>query len=147
MSETKPGYLTPTNLGAASAREFWRGLAAGRLLARRCLDCGTRYFPPRDRCPGCLGAHLEWIEVAGRGTLHSWTEVHMSSADFETPFLLGLIDLDGGIGRLTAPIDEARPDELRIGMPVHLGYEARSESLGLCRIRLGAPPPRAEVPA
>jgi uncharacterized OB-fold protein len=134
MTSQKPGYLRPTNLAAASAREFWRGLAAGRLLARRCLDCGCRYFPPRDRCPECLGARLDWVELPPRGTLHSWTVVHMSSAELDTPFVLGLVDLDEGVGRLTAPIVDAPPAALRVGMPARLRFERRGEDLGLCSI-------------
>ncbi|MFZ5631531.1 MAG: Zn-ribbon domain-containing OB-fold protein [Bacillota bacterium] len=79
-------------------------------------------FPPRLCCPKCLGADLGWMELEKRGTLHSWTEVFLAGPEFDTPFLLGLIDLEGGGGRLMARITGVEAGELQIGMPVKIGF-------------------------
>lgn len=136
MGRSKPGYLRPTNLRSPSAREFWRGLSERKLLSRTCRDCGARFFPPRALCPECLGASLEWAEESGRGTLHSWTEVHLASPDFDTPFLLGLVDLEDGRGRLAAEIVGAEPSDLTIGMPVRIGFRRVADDLTLYSIEL-----------
>ncbi len=44
----------------------------------------------------------------------------MSSPDFDTPFLLGLIDLEEGMGRLAARISDVEPEDLVIGMPLRV---------------------------
>ena len=44
----------------------------------------------------------------------------MSSPDFDTPFLLGLIDLEDGMGRLAARISDVGPEDLVIGMPLRV---------------------------
>ncbi len=44
----------------------------------------------------------------------------MSGREIDTPFLLGLIDLEGGLGRMTARIEGLSAEELSIGMPVRL---------------------------
>ncbi len=57
----------------------------------------------------------------------------MSSSEIETPFLLGLVDLEGDLGRLTARIEEAVAEDLSIGMPVRLRFGAR-EAAPACAV-------------
>ena len=136
MASQKPNFLRPTNANAASARRFWQGLSEEKLLAQKCTPCGTRFFPPRPVCPSCLGNDLDWVELSGRGTLHSWTKVHLASPEFDTPFFLGLVDLEDGIGRITARIPDADPARLIIGMPVRIGYARLADDFTLYSIAL-----------
>jgi len=136
MAPHKSNFLRPSNLRSPSAREFWRGLSEERFLAPRCKVCEATFFPPRPRCPECVGEDLEWTELSGRGTLHSWTEVHIASPEFETPFLLGLVDLEDGIGRFAAKIMDARAQQLEIGMPVRISYVKPDADFTLYCVRL-----------
>ncbi len=88
-------------------RSFWEGLSQHKLLGQSCPSCDEKFFPPRPYCPECLADQLDWIELDTRGTLHSWTQVRVAGPEFDTPFLLGLVDLSGGIGRaeLDTPFD------------------------------------------
>lgn len=122
MPSSKLPFLRPTNLRSPSAKAFWQGLAEERLLAQSCRQCETRFFPARPLCPDCLSGDLESFRLSGRGSLHSWTKVHRAGPEIPTPFLLGLIDLEEGLGRLTAVIVDAAEERLEIGMPVHLAY-------------------------
>ena len=122
MTAPKPNYLQPTNLRSPSGSGFWQGLREQKLRGRCCTACSERFFPPRPRCPECLSDALEWVELSGRGTLHSWTEVHVASPDFDSPFLLGLIDLEDGLGRLTAKIIGTDAAQLTMDMPVRVTY-------------------------
>ena len=101
---------------------FWDGLAAGVLRTTRCAGCAHLTFPPKPICPECWGSELEWVDLAGRGTLYSYTEVSVAPATFagEAPYVLCLVDLDEGIrclSRIDAPWDALRPD-LRVRMRV-----------------------------
>lgn len=122
MQDRKPNFLRPANLQSPSGKGFWEGAREGRLLAGKCSGCGEVFFPPRLCCPKCLGADLQWMELEKRGTLHSWTEVFLAGPEFDTPFLLGLVDLAGGIGRLMARITGVEAGDLQIGMAVKIGF-------------------------
>ncbi|MBL7209578.1 MAG: Zn-ribbon domain-containing OB-fold protein [Dehalococcoidia bacterium] len=122
MASHKPNFLWPTNTNYTSTKGFWEGLRKRQLLAKKCRRCGEVFFPPRSHCPQCLGNDLEWAQLSDRGTLYSWTEVNVASPEFDTPFLLGLVDLSQGIGRMTARIVGAEAHQLHIGMPVRIIY-------------------------
>jgi uncharacterized protein len=114
----KPNFLLPTNLESPGAVQFWQGLQTGKFLAPRCRCCGELFFPPRSHCPECLEDSFAWEELSGQGILYSWTELFFAQPEFDTPFLLGLIDLAEGIGRIAAGIPQGKAEELYIGMPV-----------------------------
>jgi uncharacterized OB-fold protein len=70
------------------------------LSGGKCRACGYVFFPPqRYGCESC-GAPpdlLEAVQLAGRGTLHSYATVHLHMGkDIEAPFTIGLIVLDDG---------------------------------------------------
>ena len=70
------------------------------LSGGKCRACGYVFFPPqRYGCESC-GAppeKLDAVQLAGRGTLHSYATVHLyMGKDIEAPFTIGLIILDDG---------------------------------------------------
>ncbi|HEX75349.1 MAG TPA: Zn-ribbon domain-containing OB-fold protein [Dehalococcoidia bacterium] len=131
MGTEKPNFLWPTNANYATTKEFWEGLRRRQFLARKCHRCDEMFFPPRSHCPHCLGNDLEWVELSGKGTLYSWTEVNIAAPEFDTPFLLGLVDLPQDIGRIAAKIVGAEAHQLRIGMPVKISYADVHKDLSL----------------
>lgn len=120
---------------------FAEHLREGRLMASRCTACGHRSFPPRADCEQCLSGAFEFVEIAGTGTLLTWTRVTAAPSGFESlaPYTLGVLDLDEG-GRALAPIGASlREQDLAIGMPlvllpnldedreeIHVGYTLES---------------------
>ncbi len=132
----RPNFVRPTNVDSPSARGFWTGLSEKKLLGRSCNGCGAKFFPLRPLCPQCLTDDLEWVQLSEHGTLHSWTEVHMASPNSIRPSLLGLVDLQDGIGRIAAKIRDAEARQLSIGMSVCSGYSNPDGNLALYRIVL-----------
>ena len=52
---------------------------------------------PRPRDPWCSGAESEWVAVEGRGTVHSYTEVHHAiqpAFKQHLPYLVLVVELD-----------------------------------------------------
>jgi len=101
---------------------FWDRLAEGVLSTSRCRACGHMTFPPKPICPECWGREVEWVDLAGTGSLYSYTEVSAAPATFadEAPYVLCLVDLDEGVrclSRVLARWDELRPD-MRVRMVV-----------------------------
>ncbi len=128
MTSSRLNYLHPKI--TSYAKNYWEGLKKRKLMAQKCKDCGEVFFPPRARCPLCLSKEFRWIELSGRGTLYSWTEIHMPPIAVENPYVLGIIDLEERVGRIITRVD-ARPEELEIGMKMTINYVDVEEDLTL----------------
>lgn len=111
------------------AREFWEGAKNGRLMIQRCDDCGKFIFYPRAICPHCFSERVRWIESAGKGSVYSYTVVYQGMGNRETPYAVGLIDLDEGV-RMTARI-AGDPRRIAIGSRVSVHFEQVDEELTL----------------
>ncbi len=101
----------------SKAAEFINYLEAGKVMATRCKQCGTSYFPPRVDCPSCLSSDVEWFEVKGEGKLRSYTKVNYGPSGFEAdaPYTLALGEFDGVqiLARLSRDIEEK---DIKVGM-------------------------------
>lgn len=102
--------------------DFARHLREGRIMASRCTECGATSFPPRADCKACMSEGFEFVEISGRGTLHTYTRIVAAPTGFDdvAPYTLGVVDLEEG-GKALAWIGETIPeDEVAIGMEVQL---------------------------
>lgn len=73
----------------------------------RCGRCGTLDAGPRLLCPKCHAAAMEPRDVAGEGTLLSWTVIRRAPAKLKAlgPYAVCVVDLDAGVrvtGRLSS---------------------------------------------
>ena len=89
-----------------------------RLMIQRCELCGHHQFPPRSVCVECLDPEPEWVEVAGEGTVFTFTVQHREAAGFsgQAPYVIAMIQLAEGPRLLSRVV--AEPDSVAIGMPV-----------------------------
>jgi len=76
---------------------FWNGVAAGRLLARRCAGCGALQHPPSPMCPACGSVDWEVAGLAGTGSVYSWVVSRHPSRPDDEARIVALIELDEGI--------------------------------------------------
>jgi uncharacterized protein len=87
---------------------YFRHCAAHAFHLQACAACTLIRYPPSTACPWCANAQARWVPVEGRGTVHSYTEVHHAIQPAfrgHTPYLILLVDLDTQKGQPTA--DEA----------------------------------------
>lgn len=98
-------------------------LAAGRFLIQRCGDCGKHVYYPRESCPHCGSAALEWTPPSGAGTVYAVTTVRRKDTDGGN-LNVCLIDLDEGV-RLMSRVDNLPPDQVRIGQRVRARVEVK----------------------
>jgi uncharacterized protein len=98
--------------------------AGGVLLGFRCRDCGVSVFGAAIFCQSCTAGNLEPVELAGRGTLYSYTIVRVPPAGWpgSVPYILGEVELPEGPHVLAEVIDCGESD-LRIGMAVELALQ------------------------
>lgn len=51
---------------------YWEGTRLGKLVIQQCGDCGTWQWGPEWICHKCRSFDIRWIEVEGKGIIHSW---------------------------------------------------------------------------
>lgn len=106
---------TKTTYGDPITAPFWEAAARRQLLLQRCRGCGAHQFYPRPYCVRCQ-SEVEWVPVAGTGTVYSMTTVRAQLVpDFPPPYVVVLIELDEG-PRLVSGV---------VGRPVGIGDRVR----------------------
>jgi uncharacterized OB-fold protein len=97
--------LTGTHLGMPLAVDdldienlaYFQHCAAHDFRLQKCAKCGLLRYPPGTACPFCTCPDNEWVSVEGRGTVHSYGEVHQAiqpSFREVTPYMVLLVELD-----------------------------------------------------
>lgn len=104
-------------------RPFWDYVQQRQLRLQRCSACGNVWYPPGPACTRCLSDRWTWEAVSGRGALLSWATFHRQYFEsLPPPYTVVAAELEEGPILITDIA--ARPDELRIGMPLRLTYRA-----------------------
>ncbi len=80
---------------------FWNGLKDGRVLARKCKQCGAIEFPPHLACNTCGYHETEWTELKGTGILKSFVFTGVLNARMELEerglkYVCGEVQFDEG---------------------------------------------------
>lgn len=107
----KPGFFTVPDDPRATPQ----------LLVTRCDDCAEVFYPRRSVCGKCMSRHTTQIEVPARGTLYSYTFVHLplfgsTNMEHADGYGVGQVDLPEG-PRVQAPL-AGKQAEFRVGQQV-----------------------------
>ncbi len=108
----------------ANPARYWREIPQRyRLEAGKCKSCGEVYFPPRLVCAGCGARQFETVKLSDEGHLVTYTVIRVGPSQFvdQTPYAVGIVELDGG-GRITTQIVDSDFDKLAIGQRVRLEF-------------------------
>ncbi len=87
------------------------------LEASRCMSCGKHVIPLRPKCPGCGGATKN-ISIEGKGSILSWTIVHVTPEGIPSPRTVALVALACGAAVLCLVTDNR---QLEMGAQVRVG--------------------------
>ncbi len=98
-------------------RAFWDAAAQGRLLVKRCADCGEHHHYPRSLCPFCFSERTQWREATGMGIIYSYSVMRRA----ELPYVIAYVALDEGVTMMTNIVG-CDPDEVRIGQRVKVRF-------------------------
>ena len=98
-----------------------------RLWGSRCDHCGTVTFPQQGSCPRCTRDGAKRHALAREGALWSWTiqgfppksPPYAGSAEGFQPYGVGYVELGGKV-RVEGILTTADPDQLEIGMTMHV---------------------------
>jgi uncharacterized OB-fold protein len=133
---TKP-IEHPRPLVDWETRPYWEGAGRQELVLQRCGACGKVQHRPRALCAECLSDRIEWFRASGRGTVHTYTVTHQNQArGFReaTPYVLAYVELEEGVRILTNVVG-CEPDQVRIGMPVRVEFDAPADDIAIPRFR------------
>lgn len=132
--------MRPLPLPDETSAPFWAAAREGRLVIQRCSACRRWNHAPAMLCPGCGSRDLGFEDVSGKGTLFSWTVIKEAPAPGfrgRVPLIVGLIELaEQPHLLLAANLDGRAPEDLRLGQPVAVWFEAVDEDCTLPQFRV-----------
>jgi uncharacterized OB-fold protein len=99
---------------------FLRGLADRHIEGGRCPVCHKVYVPTHPRCPACRAGPLTLERVEDRGTIISYTVVHIPfhGMTTELPFAWAWIRLNGADVPFAHLLGDVSLDALEVGQTV-----------------------------
>lgn len=108
------------DVGATMTTFFQRLKTEQRLYGMRCSNCQRVYLPPRPVCGDCWRMMDDWVALGSQGMIVGKTVCHYKILDSltgkprKTPFVLGLIKIDGADTTLNHFVKS--PDQSRVGI-------------------------------
>ena len=109
-------------------RAFWTGGADRRLMILRCQECDLWVHPP---APICTNGHESLLPKQASGLGRVWTYTvnrHAFHPSVPVPYVVAIVELvEQPDLRLIANITGCRPEDVYIGMNVHVSFEEHGE--------------------
>lgn len=114
--------------GRAQSR-FLRGLAEGRILGQRCIECKRVYVPSRGACPRCAVRTEEEVQLSDKGTVTTFCIVRVPSENlsFTPPYTCAAVLLDGADIPFLHVLQECPLEDVRMGMRVEAVWVPKAE--------------------
>jgi hypothetical protein len=108
---------------------YWHGGRDGELRFQRCADCGYYLHPPTVLCRLCHSKNIVIEAVSGKAEILTFTINYQPwMPGLEVPFVLAVVRcLEQDDLRITTNIVGCDPEEVKIGMPVKVIFEAHED--------------------
>ncbi|MCL4446806.1 MAG: Zn-ribbon domain-containing OB-fold protein [Thermoplasmatales archaeon] len=108
--------------------KFFTSLSSGKLTATRCDHCKKTFLPPRSDCPYCL-AETRWVEISGKGTIHTFSTLYFSGERFlkDLPFQLVYVDLEGVDTLFLTRLKTKDMKKVKVGMKIKMKISREPE--------------------
>ena len=88
-------------------------------------------------CAECGSLRWEWSRSSGRGSVFTWTVVvramHPAFGE-DVPLAPAVIEMEEGV-RLLSQVEDCRPEDLEIGMPVEVVFDDVTAEITLPKFR------------
>lgn len=126
-----PVYAQYT-FGIAGERFFREIKDKGRLMGARCASCDLLYVPPRMYCERCFGELSQWLEIPGRGFVHTFTISHvdLDGNRLGEPIIVAMVEFENVYGGIVHRLDGIGRDAVRVGMPVEMVLKPKAKRIG-----------------
>ena len=142
-------------------RGYFKAARDGRLVVRRCSECGLLRYPPGAACPWCVSLGWSWQAVSGRGTIYSYEIVVQAiQPGFRdwAPYPAVVVELDEQrglptpddglrvVGNLLTPEFTPEAEErVAIGARVEVIFQPIAPDFVLPQFRLSDEPPSGRL--
>jgi uncharacterized OB-fold protein len=116
-------FLPPDDMPMFHA-PFWESINNHQAKIQECSDCGIMRFIPLEICPKCHSADYQWAAISGRGSVYTYTIIHRAPTpayQADAPYVIAHVTLEEG-PRMIANMVGINPEDVQIGMPVHITY-------------------------
>ncbi len=118
---------------------YYEALEKGKMMGRKCPECGAVEFPPVYACNTCGCLHTEWYEISGKAKMHSIVLPGALSSKPEYKamgkYAYGEIELEEGtkFNGVVIGITKKNRDELAAQLPidVHAKIIDKNDEFGL----------------
>jgi uncharacterized protein len=113
------------------SQAFWDAAKRGQLMLGKCDACGRLHYYPRPMCPHCWSEDVVLTPASGRGVVYTYSTVYVNDLppfNERLPYVAASVELEEGL-RITTNIVDCPSDELRIGMPVSVQFNAISDDV------------------
>ena len=100
-------------------KAYFDAAAEGKLLLKKCGDCGKHHHYPRAICPHCFSSKVDWTEARGSGTIYSCS---MTRRGGPIPYCIAYVQLDEGPKMMTNIVD-CDLDTVKIGQQVKVTFK------------------------
>ena len=130
-------YAKPLPGGEDLHHEFYQFCKDHELRFQRCSECGTWRHMPRETCAACGSFDWSWQASSGKATLFSWTIIHRALQPAfaeDVPYASAVVEMEEGI-RLVSRLVDVAFDELKIGLPLEVGFEDVTPDVTLHQFR------------
>jgi uncharacterized OB-fold protein len=125
--------LTSRYSAGIAGERFFRAIKdEAKFMGTRCEACDLVYVPATLFCERCFSELEEWVEVATRGHVFTYTVLFRDLNDepLEEPQVLAYVKLHGADGGLVHYIGETEKNLVYIGMEVEAVFKDGSEREG-----------------
>jgi uncharacterized protein len=133
MSE-RPRAQLPTPGWEPLTEGYWLAAGEGRLVVQRCRSCGAHRWPPAWVCYACHSLEWDWDELAGTGTVFSYTWADARPLADVPLYDISVIELDGTQGepvRLMTRVVDVEREDLQVGLPVEVTFEKFDDEVAI----------------
>jgi len=127
-----PGLPIPVPERNGLSTPYWQALRGGMLKVQRNPRTGAFQWPPQWIAYDDQGFELDWVEVAPRGVIYSWTRVwhpvHPALRD-ACPYIVVVVELPqaGNVRMLGNLLGDPRQD-VPIGADVEAVFEHHADA-------------------
>ena len=98
---------------------YYEAAGQGKLLLKKCADCGEVHYYPRGVCPFCLSDKVSWQEAKGTGTIYTYSVTRRGGP---VPYCIAYVTLDEGVSMMTNIVD-CDLDTVRCGQKVKVVFK------------------------
>ncbi|GAA0797836.1 hypothetical protein GCM10008910_21180 [Faecalicatena orotica] len=109
-------------------KKWYEGLEEGKLLGRRCPECGHIEFPPHYACNECGHLDTEWCEISGKAYAtcfipQSMMQNNPGLTEEYGDFMWAIVQIEegdilDGMNTVVLKVGEDRLEELNAKLPV-----------------------------